>query len=204
MDPIEQRLSDRIQKSQLEGGTLFEKLFESIYVPADNVMEQGKHLFSCGIGCDACCKRMILATPVEAVAIMQFLDQTGRLGDEKLISSIHEHARLNEGFLETWSDEEDPDLLWFEEDVECPFLDQSACSIYEARPLICRMRHSLSPAPHCSEPWNDIETSSEVDDAVQFFEKGLYEVAKTEGIEDNESHVLTILLSELLLEEQQE
>jgi Fe-S-cluster containining protein len=70
---------------------------------------------ACRKGCDACCRHFSLF-PVEAAALVQALDSRG--AEEK--GRIRSRARL--------APEEGP----------CPLLQDGACLLYEARPIICR------------------------------------------------------------------
>jgi hypothetical protein len=70
---------------------------------------------ACRKGCDACCRHLSLF-PVEAAALAHALDRRGA-GET---GRIRRQARL--------ASEEGP----------CPLLQEGACLLYEARPIICR------------------------------------------------------------------
>jgi len=44
---------------------------------------------------------------------------------------------------------------WFGLGVACPFLEDEACSIYEARPLVCREHQVTSPAAACARLYRE-------------------------------------------------
>lgn len=66
--------------------------------------------FACGVGCHSCCLPGLTVNPLEAEAIRRYLDQ-------------HPEKRAAPAFGKS----------------RCRFLGpEGACSIYEARPLVCR------------------------------------------------------------------
>lgn len=77
---------------------------------------------ACREGCDACCHVHLSVSEVEAATIRRYLDSL----DEEARAAIAERARANTEMPES-------------EAPRCAFLDgEGACSIYSARPLVCR------------------------------------------------------------------
>ena len=77
--------------------------------------------FPCKIGCSACCYYDVLITTFEAEYIM--------LKTNRQINREDNYTKNNNSI--------------------CPFLKDSVCSIYEQRPMICRMYHTLDTPEKC-------------------------------------------------------
>lgn len=177
--------------------TPFDRLNHALFRPVDALMEQASHLVSCEIGCNACCNRLIITTRMEAVAISEYLIKN-ELMNAALEKKIREHAAIMNDYLDTYGDDEDMDILWFQENVACPFLNEKVCSIYSARPLICRLRHSTSDPVGCSSPESSAETLDDVMEALPLFEKTLETLSDATADRLREHGLLSIQLDELL------
>lgn len=80
-----------------------------------------------GRGCFGCCRGTVSVAPDEAAYLVPLLPREALA---KLVA--HRPA--------------DPRTAW------CPLLKDGACSIYEVRPLSCRIYHSVLPAANCHDP----------------------------------------------------
>lgn len=95
----------------------------------------GQGEVACRSGCSHCCHQTVGITPLEGVAIVEHLRRT-RPREEldvlqsKLVQRVAETANLSA------SEQYSPEF-------PCVFLADGACSIYEARPLVCRGMNSL-------------------------------------------------------------
>lgn len=94
------------------------------YNSIEKVNEFLKPYFPCKKGCSDCCRYDVLITTFEAEYIM--------INTGKQINRSENYTRNNTS--------------------TCPFLDNNnACSIYNYRPMICRMYHSLETPEKCKK-----------------------------------------------------
>lgn len=91
----------------------------------DKCFKKHKAEFSCKLGCDQCCHVSLSVSAIEAKAISDWFDQ--------LDGSVKRHLHVK------WQSEKykgrdlDGNLV-----EPCAFLYEGKCSIYDARPIICR------------------------------------------------------------------
>ncbi len=116
----------------------------------------------CSDGCAHCCYEPIVGTFAESILIYLFLDKneqarenfkskykdwrnTWRKRDiEPNIELLHRSSGL-----EMLSKCIEVDSIYGR--VPCPFLDESSCSIYEARPTVCRRTLSINEPELCAQ-----------------------------------------------------
>jgi Fe-S-cluster containining protein len=103
---------------------------------------------ACKASCSHCCHQAVAVTVPEALAIFEHLKRT-RSNDELAIlatraAEYHDRAR-------GLSTEER-----FSPEHPCVFLENSSCSVYEVRPLVCRGLNSLD-ADECERRLKDPE-----------------------------------------------
>lgn len=112
----------------------------------DQVYQDGGQPISCAAGCAACCHARVDVSKHEKRLILTHLKQNKMKIDKDRLA-IQAQA-LREG---RW------DQLPFA-DRKCVFLDEnSRCSIYESRPLLCRRYFVTSDKKHCyDENWSHI------------------------------------------------
>lgn len=114
------------------------------------------HKIECSMGCSYCCYSQVSLTPPEVVLIGSFIKENYSLSKtDALMKKANKNIRLTMGK----SADERIDL-W--EKTPCIFLDDDVCSIYEARPLICRAWHSLS-ADQCRKAFHSNDKNAEID-----------------------------------------
>lgn len=108
-----------------------------------------------------CCTLPVWITPFEASAIFFYLNQLTGLKTTGWKAAIFKRA---EEFREAskGKDGVDADHKWFAQGKHCVFYDkaQRKCSIYEARPMACRLLYSTAnckPLGH----WNRVEFAPE-------------------------------------------
>jgi Fe-S-cluster containining protein len=131
---------------------------------------------SCAKGCSACCRHLVAVSLVEARALAQlvsampqprqdairrrFAAALTRLTDSGVLS--RDYADLDPQFPLAELPQQRLAAAWFSLQVDCPFLEDESCSIYEDRPLVCREHQVTSPAAACSrlfrEPVDRIES----------------------------------------------
>jgi Fe-S-cluster containining protein len=102
-------------------------VFDALKIAYDGIEKISEFLkpyFPCHKGCSSCCKYDVLITTFEAEYIM--------LNTGKEINRSEIHTKNNNS--------------------ACPFLDNNNyCSIYNFRPMICRMYHSLEHPDKCKK-----------------------------------------------------
>jgi len=117
---------------------------------------------SCAKGCSHCCRQPIPLTRPEAQVVAQYVSQQFSPAE---LSALR--ARTMAWFA--WTRQELPQLLsrgidesaaTHEHGPPCPLLDSGACSIYAARPAICRT-HFVSSNPGSCAPRNHPEALPE-------------------------------------------
>lgn len=90
---------------------------------------------ACRQGCSHCCHQTVGVTPLEAFAIVSHLVSTRSDGELTMLqAALEERVRETRGL--TAAEQYSPRF-------PCVFLADGACSIYEARPLVCRGMNSL-------------------------------------------------------------
>lgn len=101
------------------------KKLEYIYELVDEIGAYMAPATPCGKGCSACCHYIVTISDIEI----------------RYIEKNTKHKRLK-----TLLPKQDYHGL------PCPFLINNACSIYKARPFVCRRHHSLAPTPEWCAP----------------------------------------------------
>ena len=127
---------------------------------------------SCRRGCAACCRQLVAVSALEARELMKlvekmpepqrssvrqrFADARARLQREApdmLQRLLHPHE-----FPQT--DQESQDMarqylrLW----IDCPFLEDEACTVYADRPVSCRQFAVYSAPEHCTTMTDQVRT----------------------------------------------
>ena len=96
--------------------------FQNLKQIATKISEIGAPLTACKNGCSYCCYQAVSVSELEARDISKL---TGRRYVKPQVTDIKEDRQRFAG-------------------VPCVFLEKGQCSIYEARPLICRTHLNLS------------------------------------------------------------
>lgn len=121
---------------------------------------------SCHKGCAFCCSVYIEATLKECEAIVCYLYQNEQVLESFLIKYPDWRSRTkqlgdlctkNLGLVrnqeqceEVYRSLTDASLLYKLQNIPCPFLNESSCSIYFARPYTCSAHFVTSPPEWCS------------------------------------------------------
>ncbi len=120
---------------------------------------------SCKSGCAACCRHMALISDIEARALAQVVAEMPEPRRNVVrarfaaASQRMEQAGLAE--LARHADHLPPDRLralatdYFKLRIDCPFLEDERCMVYDHRPLVCRKLVVTSPAAWCIDPADD-------------------------------------------------
>ena len=93
------------------------------------ISDVAKPFVACKQGCSSCCRMNVTISQVEANEISQ---TTGRRCQTLAQQTTHE----TNNFV----------------GVACPFLVDDACSIYDARPFVCRQHHSFDSTAYWCHP----------------------------------------------------
>jgi Fe-S-cluster containining protein len=103
---------------------------------------------ACRAGCAYCCYARVSVLPSEALNIASFIATEFKQDAQK---AVLERIRSYSDVLSTLPVEGRMSNV-----MQCPFLLDNRCSIYEVRPLPCRMHHSMS-VDACRENFSDHE-----------------------------------------------
>lgn len=115
--------------------------------------KQGKTV-PCTKGCSTCCSYLVPLSIPEVIHFFEEVeampnDQASEVWEQTLFAA---RQLLSNGPSEQGSDEEILDALshWYSnQKIECPFLKNKLCSIYNQRPLACREHLVTTPALWC-------------------------------------------------------
>ncbi len=118
---------------------------------------QGEEV-SCRAGCAYCCRQLVLVSPLEALALAEYLSarpalaaavrarveawETALEGSPELARALD---RLLAGELPDAEGAALEDAYW-EARLVCPFLEENLCSVYPVRPFSCR-EHLVTSDP---------------------------------------------------------
>lgn len=124
--PLLNDLFPRLQR-ELSGqeNVTVEQIIEQAYAILQPIVESVGTVATCHAGCGACCHIPVRISEYEAAVI------AARTGRKMTKVSAKAAKRLNQK----------------EFYCACPFLQEGRCSIYEFRPLMCRIHFSLDDSP---------------------------------------------------------
>lgn len=121
--------------------------------------ERAGKSISCQAGCGACCVQPIPVTELEAEHLAQvvkrmeptrqqavrerFATSLAVLKEAGLDSALREMSNLDE------DQRRDLAIQYFQLKLDCPFLENQSCGIYQDRPLRCREYLVTSDPAHC-------------------------------------------------------
>jgi len=135
-------------------------------ISAEKARVEGKEI-SCRKGCAFCCRQLVPVSPIEAKRLAdvvegmpkkrraevreRFLRIIARLGSEGLIDAKAAPGRSALLSREAASSAawQDVSRRYFELQMDCPFLEGGACSIYDERPLACREYNVVTDPALC-------------------------------------------------------
>jgi Fe-S-cluster containining protein len=132
------------------------------------VSASGKAI-SCSRGCKHCCSLFVVASLQECECIVHYLYRHNNVlvpflqsfdeWREKILriertfrklNNLHEKITSGTASSEERQLFDDECGVYARQDIPCPFLVDSACSIYEVRPYVCASIVSVSPSDWCS------------------------------------------------------
>jgi Fe-S-cluster containining protein len=121
---------------------------------------------TCQKGCAGCCAVYVEASQSECKAIVYYLYQNKDILDSFLkrytewrdkmrpfsdrCSKAITHTRNKQPSETTYRELADALLFYKLQNAACPFLNDSTCSIYSARPFVCAAHFAVTPPEWCS------------------------------------------------------
>jgi Fe-S-cluster containining protein len=95
------------------------------------------HPVACQSGCDSCCYNQVELTPPEALLIGHHVERHFSAAEKALL--LDHLARIME-IIKAMGPKESAVRR---REIPCPLLRDKTCSVYPARPLVCRAMHGL-------------------------------------------------------------
>ena len=110
---------------------------------------------ACKSGCFLCCHSRVSVIPLEALLMAEFVDaEFSALQVDALVGRIHRSHDLTNG--------KSPEQIYaLKDELPCVFLDGGRCSVYQARPSICRAWNALDSAD-CKVAYDSSDASASV------------------------------------------
>lgn len=113
---------------------------------------------ACQKGCNSCCHQIVDVVTWEEPKIFEYIDNNfdRKMKNElaknlnrwfKIFNNATRYADKNNPL--SFAEVRDVQHLFREKKVACPFLMGSSCSIYKARPLVCRVHYEKDSAENC-------------------------------------------------------
>jgi Fe-S-cluster containining protein len=127
-------------------------------------IRKGGHAVTCAKGCSACCRiQPVPVTPVEAYGLRLLVNAMAEPRRTEVLARFEycvaqlEAVGLKDIYLEGRKASSDEQAQanakkYLDLKLVCPFLEDDACSIYEARPFSCREYFVTSPKELCVDP----------------------------------------------------
>jgi Fe-S-cluster containining protein len=153
---------------------LLEREREQLTLPVLEELERAGHRVSCRAGCGACCRQLVVLSPLEALAIREHVRGLAPAARCRLEEGHRRHSRelsrrpalvrllsrfrAAAGYLEP----AEADMLeksYWAAQIACPFLVNDRCGIYPARPFGCREHLALSPPERCASDPDTVHTA---------------------------------------------
>lgn len=141
---------------------LFRSMSDAFVEFGRQVAEAEGNTVSCREGCAHCCRQLVPMSALEALEIADWIDELPP-AEQAALRARFEATERQLSFLGLSTDAdfmnglEQPQLREYAEKyiaayIDCPFLAQERCTIYEIRPMACREYLVTSPAENCRRP----------------------------------------------------
>ncbi len=170
-------LNRRLDEAFERNDSYYPILRHAVYAPLQGILDAAAPSVSCKSGCDRCCSRLVVTTRIEGLALADYLYGYSHRDIEKTEKDISLHAEKLRNFMESLSADSPKNETWFSYNIPCPFLEDSICSVYDARPLSCRTYHSLDDPVKCAEPLRKVGQEKMLIDAEALFQMFVYRAA---------------------------
>lgn len=140
---------------------VFQKLTDQSVAHCIEMTERKGRKISCKAGCGACCKQPIPVTLLEVEFLSQLVKNMPEQQQQRIRGRFAHHIKAvtDAGLLDRLKDisnlatEQKHQLAkdYFQLGLECPFLENQSCGIYQDRPLQCREFLVTSDPRFCAE-----------------------------------------------------
>lgn len=152
---IETRISSTNSRlTQSEAQRKLKRLYEKF----GNALQPISGITSCKAGCSECCHLLVLTSQLEAEMIKDYISSRctpEELAELKEKVSSHKDLLSSLTVYNTGSFSGESTQAYLSAKIPCAFLDDNhCCSIYEARPFICRKYLVFDNPEICSNPFN--------------------------------------------------
>jgi Fe-S-cluster containining protein len=127
IDRVRQRATDHLDSNRDDAVEFIANLHRAV----DKVMQQSADSGAqteCRPGCACCCSARVEATEPEIFLIAREVRKLPAERGSAIVECLQKFAATADGASR----------------IDCAFLDDHLCSIYEVRPAVCRRAHSLS------------------------------------------------------------
>ena len=149
---------------------IFQQMTNSFVDLSVKAVEEQGQAITCKAGCGACCRQPVPISELEMYQIAELVEsmpEPRRSEVRRRFSDAYEHFDKIGWFDRVAACDEMGKTApisvvkqelqklvddYFVEGIPCPFLENEACSIHPARPLVCREYLVTSPAEYCSRP----------------------------------------------------
>lgn len=137
---------------------------------------------ACRRGCSFCCCNQISLTPPEAILLGLHLLETHR---GPALERVEARVRTT---LERIHGKSRAEIGLIRHLLPCPFLEDGACSVHPARPLVCRGWNAVD-AEQCrrandlQDPWTMIENHALPRVLAEAIQLGLLQASRAHGLE---------------------
>ena len=149
---------------------LYRSLVDRLMVMSFKATEEAGKPISCRKGCAACCRQVVAVSALEARELMKavqrlpeplqsrvrqrFAEARRRLQAEAphLIPRLQYPQEFPLDQAATFEMAREYLRLW----IDCPFLEDEACTIYHERPVTCRQYAVVSAPEHCATLSDDV------------------------------------------------
>ena len=141
---------------------LFQEITNEVVRVAVELAEEKGDSVSCAKGCGACCVQLVPISKPEARMIDRLVKEMPEPRRQKIkerfenVVTALRNADLFDDLVSLKVSENSEALrlghAYFELGIDCPFLEEGACSIHPTRPLKCREFLATSPAENCNNP----------------------------------------------------
>jgi len=121
---------------------------------------------ACGKGCSHCCHTWVSATAPEILYIAKIIKNTPVIDNVRAT-----HQQTKDYDFDTRD----------QHPIPCPLLEQDLCSIYEARPMTCRLAASADAAI-CARTYHNITNENVPTPMMYLFGRASFAVAMSAGL----------------------
>lgn len=151
---------------------LYRALVDRLMAMSFKATEEAGKPISCGKGCAACCRQVVAISALEARELMKLVERL----PEPIRSRVRQRFTDARRRLAAEAPHLIPRLQYPREfpldtaatfemareylrlGIECPFLEEETCTIYEERPVTCRQYAVVSPPEHCATLSNEVRS----------------------------------------------